>query len=464
MSIETWTNAAFAEAVAHARRGADEAAKAAYLRVLGIDATHFGALNDLACLLHAEGRFSAARLAYAQAVALHPGNPIGRVNYGNLLYERGEHVTAEVQYRAALDAAPEFPQAHQGLARILSARGEEAVEHWRKGFLGHAIVRHPYRGVGVGLSALLLVSVKLGNMDTRRWITDQDFAITEIHVEFFDEKEELPDHALFVNAIGDADLCAQDLEKACVLASCSKAPIINAPLCVLDTGRVANDCRMSKIPGVKTAQARLYSRAALMADAQLDFPLLIRSPGFHTGRHFVKVKARDDLPEALESLPGEDVIVLDHLDARGRDGLFRKFRVMFVSGEIYPLHLAISRHWLVHYFSSEMAENVGFRAEEQRFLQAMPDVLGSKAMMALREIERELGLDFGGVDFGLAQDGSLLLFETNATMNVFPPDSDPKWDYRRAAVETILRAAREMTKSRALTPGVSQPSAPVPMC
>ncbi len=34
-------------------------------------------------------------------------------------------------------------------------------------------------------------------------------------------------------------------------------------------------------------------------------------------------------------------------------------------------------------------------------------------------------------------------------MNVFPPDPDPIWDYRRPAVEAILGAARDMALRRA---------------
>ncbi len=453
MGVEQRPDSFFDQAVALARRGDNEAAKAAYLGALRLDPTHFDALNDLACLLHAEGRFSAARLAYAQAAALHPNNPAGRVNFGNFLLEADDHAGAEIHYRAALAAAPDLPRAHQGLARVLAARGEEAAEHWRKGFGGrNAVVRRRYRGCGEEVPVLLLVSARLGNVATRRWLDDRDFAVTEIFAEFFDFREKLPEHRLLINAIGDADLCADDLEKARAVRARSTAPAINAPRLVQATRREDNDRRLSLIPGVRTARARRFSKQSLLAEANLDFPLLLRAPGFHTGRHFLKLDARDLLPEALARLPEGDVLVLQHLDARGADGFFRKFRVMFVDGKIYPLHLAVSRHWLVHYFSSDMAENAEFRAEEQRFLQAMPEFLGPKAFAALQAVERELGLDFGGVDFGHAPDGALLLFEANATMNVFPPDGDPKWDYRRPAVETILRAARDMTKSRAGAP------------
>jgi glutathione synthase/RimK-type ligase-like ATP-grasp enzyme len=46
-------------------------------------------------------------------------------------------------------------------------------------------------------------------------------------------------------------------------------------------------------------------------------------------------------------------------------------------------------------------------------------------------MQETMGLDYAGVDFGLARDVSLLLFEANATMNLFQPDPAPIWDYRR---------------------------------
>ena len=57
----------------------------------------------------------------------------------------------------------------------------------------------------------------------------------------------------------------------------------------------------------------------------------------------------------------------------------RKYRVMFIGGAVYPLHLAISDDWKVHYFTAAMAANQAFRDEEQRFLEDMPSVLGERA-------------------------------------------------------------------------------------
>ena len=79
-------------------------------------------------------------------------------------------------------------------------------------------------------------------------------------------------------------------------------------------------------------------------------------------------------------------------------------------------------------------------------------------MEALRRVAAALDLQYAGADFALGRDGSVLLFEANATMVVFPPGPDPQWDYRRAGIETALQAARRML-DRASRVAVSQGSA-----
>ena len=175
----------------------------------------------------------------------------------------------------------------------------------------------------------------------------------------------------------------------------------------------------------------------------------MRSLGFHTGQHFVRLECRDDLPNALAALPGDELLAIECLDARGADGMARKYRVMFIDGVCYPLHLAISADWKVHYFTAAMAADPVHRQEEARFLDAMPDVLGPRAVAALAELCRRLQLDYAGVDFALAPDGSVLLFEANATMAIVPPNPDPIWDYRRPAIDAVQSAAQHMLLRRA---------------
>jgi hypothetical protein len=450
MSYNDIIGQALERARAFAVRGEDEAAKSAYVDVLHTDPSHFAALNELGALATASGHRSAARTAYAQAVRHHPGNPVGHINLGNLLLEEGDALGAQPHYQIALDLDPEFPEAHQGLARVLTELGDAAADaHWRKGFAGHSIVTKPYRGTGSGIPLLLLVSARNGNIRTQQWINDRRFAITAMYTEFYDPTQPLPPHQLVVNAIGDADLCGEALARAEALVGSVNAPVINQPALVRATGRAENARRLAAVPGVIAPKTILLSRAAIHDASGLNFPLLLRSPGFHTGRNFLHVENRDALEDTIDVLPGEEVLAIEYLDARGRDGMARKYRVMFIDGVLYPLHLAISADWKVHYFTADMATNAAYRDEERRFLEDMPGVLGERAMAALMGISVMLGLDYAGVDFALAPDGSVLVFEANATMVVIPPDPDPIWDYRRRAISDVAEAVTRMLARRA---------------
>src|SRR5208282_5864051 len=105
-----------------------------------------------------------------------------------------------------------------------------------------------------------------------------------------------------------------------------------------------------------------------LAACGLDFPFLLRSPGFHTGQHFLCVNSAEELAAAAASLPGKEVMAIEYLDARGRDGKTRKYRVMIIDGRMYPLHLAVSEQWKVHYFTAAMELHAEHQAEEAAFL------------------------------------------------------------------------------------------------
>jgi Flp pilus assembly protein TadD len=435
-----------------AAAGRDEEAKAAYIAVLRLDAANFFALNELATLALATGHRSAARTAYRQAVLCHPANPVGRVNLGNVYFEDGELAAARGEYEAALAADGDFVEAHQGLARTLDELGDPATAnlHRQRGFAGHALVAQPYRGSGAPVRVLLLVSSRFGNVSTRLILDNKTFDVWALYADFHDPAQPLPPHAVVFNAIGDADLCEAALERASAVTAATSAPVINAPGAVALTGRVENAQRLASVAGLICPRIRARRREDLAADSSLRFPLLLRSPGFHMGSHFQRVERREELAEAMSALPGEELLEIEYLDARGADGMVRKYRVMIIDGVVYPLHLAIAADWKVHYFSAPaMGTEPRYREEERHFLEAMPEVLGPRALAALTGLGERMGLDYAGVDFGLRADGCVLLFEANATMVIVPPPPDPLWDYRRAAINSALEAARRLVLARA---------------
>ena len=434
-------------------------AQLAFIDILRRWPENFSALNEFGTLLASMGAIDAACRVYAEAILHHPDKAMARVNLANLLLRANRHEEARVHYEAALKSDPHHAQAHQGLGAVLADFGDRdgAREHFRKGFQGHAISTLPYRGSRPPVPLLQLVSSGGGNIPTAPFLDDCIFATSVAVADYLDPAAPLPPHRLIFNAIGDADLCSRALQAAIGLTSRSGAPVINDPRAVMETGRIDNARRLAHLPGVVAPKTLLAPRDVLAGsrgkawvfNQGLTFPLLLRSPGYHTGRNFILVENETGLPAAAASLPGSELLVIEYLDARGKDGSARKYRVMLIGGKIHPLHLAISRNWKVHYFTSDMADQVEHRREESEFLADMRSVIGDKAIAALSAIGEALRLDYAGVDFGLNANGELLLFEANATMVIASPDPDPRWAYRRPAITSAIDAVVAMIRSRA---------------
>jgi glutamate/tyrosine decarboxylase-like PLP-dependent enzyme len=447
----------FAQACLLEKKGRSDEARTVYRSLLERDAAHLGALTNLGNILFSAWEIAEAKSLYERAVAAYPQHPPSRANLGNLLVKTGAIEVAREHFLAALAIDPEYRPAHAGLSFVLGDLGdpEQAAWHRQRAFADRCVVVAAYRGEKTPIRVLELVSTTGGNMRTDDFLNDRVFQRILVTTEFFDAKVVLPPHDLVVNAIGEADSAGAALAGALAVMERTTAPVINAPAAVMATGRCEVARRLGSIPGVVTARTVTLGRDVLLGEeagaalAGFAFPLLVRSPGFHGGEHFERVEAVEELAAAVAGLPGSELMVMEYLDARGPDGKCRKYRVMMVDGRLYPLHVAISAKWKIHYFSADMAESAANRAEDAAFLDAMAGVLGERAMGALEAIARTLGLDYGGIDFGLNELGEVLLFEANATMAVLVPEKDERWAYRRPAVERIYKAVWEMLYERA---------------
>ncbi len=435
------------------RDGAIEEAKAAFLDVIKIDPRHFGAWINLGNLLFETGFISAAHTAYSAAVTYHPKKSSAHVNLGNLLLHMDDIPSAKRHFSIALDIDPDQTEAHQGMASALHREGESgpAAFHRVRGFGNSPFSSIAYRGAAQALPLLITASSLEGNVPWRFLIDRRVFHSTIVAVEFLDQALPLPEHCLIFNAIGDADLCPEGLEIAAKVAKCGTAPVINHPDAVMKTGRLLNSERLGRLPGAITPDTRLVHKA-LLSETPARFPLLLRSPGFHGGNHFVRVESREEMIRKADELPGDSLLLMEFLDARRDDGLHRKFRVMSIDRRLYPVHLAISKQWKVHYFSSGMAGDASYREEEKAFLKDHEAVLGKKALAALQSISSTLDLDYFGMDFGLDGEGNVILYEANATMAVIPPGTAEKeWDYKRGPAWEAIEAGRRLFLEKAGT-------------
>ncbi len=434
--------------------GRIEEAKSTYMEAVTMAPTHFEALNNFGKLLFYTGFTSAARTIYKQMIEHHPDSPIGYVNMATISYKDRELEKAREYYEKTLKLNPKQIEAHRGLSYIFREFGDEETSklHRRLAFENHSVIFQPFRGKGEPITVLQLISAAGGNIPIEQFLDESIFLTAVVATEYFDLNLPLPIHKLVINAVADADLNKEALDAVEKILAKTSAPVINYPAAVKKTTRAGTSSRLAGIPGVIAPNTINLVREVLESDTNLQtlsdhgfkFPLLLRSPGFHTGQYFTLVANEDELAMTLPTLPGNELMVIEYLDARSADGKIRKYRVMMIDGNLYPLHLAISHEWKIHYFSAEMADNPEHRAEDKAFLENMPEVLGTKAMEALKNIQNTLGLDYAGIDFSLNAKGEILLFEANAAMNVIPPDSDERWNYRRIHVAKIFSAVKEM--------------------
>jgi len=451
------SDTSFTAATDFLHRGLIDDAERAYRDALREEPEHFAALNDLGMLLARRGALPEALRYFAAAVSADPSQAVGHANLATLLLRGGDAVNARRHYEAALERAPENVEAHRGLALALAELGLEEVAraHRQRGFADAPLTTLPSLGPGSPLPLLLLVSESTGNTHFERLIDRRCFVIHKLVVEYADRVAFLPEHAVIVNAVGDVDSSSQALLAAERLITRSDASVINPPARITQTRREEHARRFAEIPGVRTPVMKRIARSDLIGPGVesrltaegLSFPLLVRSPGFHSGEHLIYVERIADLESQIAELPGDELLVLEYIDIADEQGASTKYRMLLVNGVLYPLHAAIAPTWKVHFFTAQSEQERERQREIDRaFLTDPSAVLGGAVVERLEVIARELGLDYGGIDFGVDRLGRVIVFEANATMVLPHVSEDPHsfWGYRNPSIMRIADAVHRM--------------------
>jgi glutathione synthase/RimK-type ligase-like ATP-grasp enzyme len=423
--------------------------KEVYLRILLHDRYDHDAMLGLAEVFVAAADFASANVVLTQAVARHPTSGAAQSALGGVLLELDDLDGARDAFTASLRLNPQQRKAWAGLGVVSERAGDfaNADRAWREAFHDGDPAISTYRGEGAPIRVLLLRSAVDGNIPLTAVLDDRIFQWITLFVESFDEGMRLPPHAVVFNAVGNADLRTRALDKADAVLHATVAPVINPPAGVRDTGRVRIADRLRDVPGIVTPRMLVCRRDALAGDPGLGWPILVRSLGFHTGEHFVKVEDPANLPAALATLPGDELLVIEYLDTRGDDGVFRKYRILTIDGRLYPLHLAAASEWKVHYFTADRGRE--FAGQEREFLENPQAALGSDAVAALQRAARVLAFDYGGIDFALDRRNRVVVFEANPTMAIVAPSAQPDQAYRRDAADRAIHATRSMIAARA---------------
>lgn len=402
---------------------------------------------------------AAAALA-AKALLARDSLSLYNLATGYFLY--GHPELAEKWYRVTLLLDPRLALAHQNLAAVLREKGDAAAA--RK----HLHLAYSEQWLFVETSStprasvLVLCASGLGNVPVDYLLPTEHFTRIKCMVEYLpaSEREVLPAHDIVFNAVGDPDCRAADEAWFEPILRGSQRPVLNPLSKVSHTrrdrlGRLLAPIDQAFVPAVyrvdqSEADARVLSKE--LAKRRAVYPLILRQAEAHGGQG---VTLAQDASEVDRWAAGRDpgdaslaVYATAFSDSRDLQGYYRKYRAFFVAGRAYPYHLAISRHWLVHYFSAAMPSENWKLEEERRYLDDPQSAVGANAWQTIAEIGKATGLDFGGVDFTLRPNGTVLVFEANATMLVHPEIEGGRLDYKNAAVHTIRAAFGEMIVAR----------------
>ena len=381
--------------------GACTEAAAAYDRAVALIPAEPSSLFRLAHVLQTQGRTADAAAQYERAIDLDPHFAAALCNLGTLHNQAERTREAADCYRRALAQDPRLEVANLNMVSILEAEGRL---HEAKQCRENLPRPHPIdttRAPEHRRTVLVLGNACAGNIPLDTILPARTTTRLSWHVDFATEAQarSLPPYDVAFNVVGNADLLGEAYGTLSRFAA--RHPILNHPDAVARTRRDRLPAVLEGIPNLVVPRTLRLTRAqagspALVADleaAGMTYPVLVRSIAGHGGEGTQLVHTPEQMAGFALGEADAYYFIAFH-DARLADGLYRKYRMVFVEGKAYPYHLAISDHWLVHYFSASMMSAPWKRQEERCFLEAPEAVLGTGAMAAIDAIGRRLGLDF----------------------------------------------------------------------
>jgi tetratricopeptide (TPR) repeat protein len=366
-------------------------------------------------------------------------------------------------FQSAIEQDPRDAGAHEVVAHLLQGFGrfDEAKSNFERSAalrdpvqIGHALGGRP------AFRVLLLFAPGAGNtpfMEMLRVVTYDVRMLSVVGGVEYDIESLRASTDVVFNLIGDVDNAGHLLEYAAQLIAQIGKPVVNHPEDIALTGRQSIAQRLAPIEDCIAPATRRYSTdemrlalsdgdTGLLADPHA-YPLLVRRAGTHGGKDFEKVDDLTALRAFVEQTTAPYYYVSKYINYRSADGYFRKYRFMFVDGDILPYHLAIDDKWMVHHVTTDMANQQWMQDEERTFLDTPHSVFGERQYAVLRAIRDALGLNYWGIDCALDSEGFVVVFEANATMLVH--SRNDLFPYKRPAVAQIKRAFDAMLARRA---------------
>ena len=182
----------------------------------------------------------------------------------------------------------------------------------------------------------------------------------------------------------------------------------------------------------------------------MQFPLIVRPRGSHAGVGLAKTRRpRRDRTISRRARPEQEFFVSRFVDYANEDGLFRKYRLVFVDGRPYACHMAIADRWDIWYLNAGMSDSAPKRLEEETFMRTFDIGFARRHQTALAGMAERIGLDYFTIDCAENKRGELLIFEADNTAVVHNMDSPELFPYKPPQMREIFEAFAAMLYRRA---------------
>jgi hypothetical protein len=269
----------------------------------------------------------------------------------------------------------------------------------------------------------------------------------------------LPAHDIAIVIASDSDDCRDALRKIEAAAPRWPRPLLNQARLIgnLDRDklyRLLTGMEGLVIPATIACAREQLSQAARSREAlaeiagDLAYPVIVRPRGSHAGVGLAKIDDGSAMQRYLETSEAQEFFVAPFVDYASEDGLFRKYRVVFVGGEPYACHMAIADRWDIWYLNAGMSGDAAKRLEEQTFMATFDIAFARRHGTALAAMAARIGLDYFIVDCAETKDGALLIFEADNTAVVHNMDLPSLFPYKPPQMRKIFDAFVAMLERR----------------
>jgi tetratricopeptide (TPR) repeat protein len=435
--------------------GKPQDAIAYYVQALTLDPGHWPSRTNLVQALMATQQYLLAKLLLMELIEDRPQDARLHNQLGKLHFELNELEAALQCFRQAAEFNPLDSDSIYWTGSIQQKMGDvEAAEAaYAQAAKINPLIRRPAAKFPADFRVLALFAPFAGNLPTDYLFKDAAYDADTLAVfasRDYDVEALKQGVHVVVNLISDADQAGGLLPLVADLAGRFGKPVVNHPDKILRTTRDEVAVLLEGIPGCRIPKVLRQRAGSDLAVATLQATLaspatiLVRPAGTHGGDDFEKVEDTAELAGLLARRCDNDRYFIEYLDYRSADGYFRKYRFIFVDGQILPYHLAIADGWKVHHDSTDMADYAWMQREEEAFLENPAAVFSPSHYDALREIQQRVGLDYFGIDCGLDRSGNLVVFEVNASMLVHGQNED--FPYKTPYVHRIKSAFDAMLR------------------